>query len=176
MMNFYKISVCNYIIAFVYRYGRDYYVNDSRIAYGSREQGTRGDLNLHRAIDEENLENGNDDNSVSDLDSIFGRKILKKMRHSDCASFISNLERSKSLCSVRTYGIRRRFNRSKYVESEISGQFSSEHKCCSALSEYNRTIAQLERDVLHNDVWRNSFSSRRGTNNFVLNPLFEEYK
>lgn len=180
--NIKKKFLCDYIIKFVYRYARDYYINDSKTASGSREQRTCGDLNLHRAIDDENLENENDDECVSDLDSFYGRKIKKKMRYSEYASLNSNLERSQSLCSVRTYSIRKRINRPEYVESESSctsfhsGQFLKQHQCHSGLPEHNRTIAKLERDVLHNDVWRNSFSSRRGTNNFVLNPLFEEYK
>lgn len=166
----------------LYRYGRDYYINDSKTASGSREQRTCGDLNLHRAIDNENLGNENDDNSVSHLDSFYSRKIQKKMYYSDYASLSSNLERSQSLCSVRTYGIRKCVNRPEYVESEssctsfYSGKFLNQPQYRSGLPEYNRTITQLERDVLHNDVWRNSFSSRRGSNNFALNPLFEDYK
>lgn len=35
-------------------------------------------------------------------------------------------------------------------------------------------IAHLERDTLHRDIRRNSLSSRRGTRNFVINPLFNE--
>lgn len=156
----------------MYRYGRDYYINDSKTASGSREQRTCGDLNLHRAID---YANENDDDSVSDLDRFYGRKIQKKIHYSECASLISNLKRSQSLCSLRTYGIQKRVNRTEFAESESScptfssGEFSNQHQCHSGLPE-------LERDLLHNDVWRNSFSSRRGTNNFVLNPLFEEYK
>lgn len=37
------------------------------------------------------------------------------------------------------------------------------------------TIAQLEREILlHHDIRRNSLSSRRGTRNFVINPLYNE--
>lgn len=35
-------------------------------------------------------------------------------------------------------------------------------------------VALLERDTLHRDIWRNSLSSRRGTRNFVINPLYDE--
>lgn len=38
----------------------------------------------------------------------------------------------------------------------------------------SQTIAQLERDALHRDIRRNSLSSRRGTRNFVINPLYNE--
>lgn len=37
------------------------------------------------------------------------------------------------------------------------------------------TVAQLEREILHHhDIRRNSLSSRRGTRNFVINPLYNE--
>lgn len=37
------------------------------------------------------------------------------------------------------------------------------------------TIAQLEQEILHHhDIRRNSLSSRRGTRNFVINPLYNE--
>lgn len=38
----------------------------------------------------------------------------------------------------------------------------------------SQIIAQLERDTLHRDIRRNSLSSRRGTRNFVINPLYNE--
>lgn len=42
------------------------------------------------------------------------------------------------------------------------------------VSSQKNPIAQLERDTLHRDIHRNSLSSRRGTKNFVINPLYNE--
>lgn len=38
----------------------------------------------------------------------------------------------------------------------------------------NETLKQLESKMLHNDLMRERFRARAGTNNFCLNPLFEE--
>lgn len=186
------------------RYRRDYYINDSKTASGSRALKTCGDLNLHHAVEDEDSENDNDaGDSVSDLisfhNSFRNKKQIKycfahlpkplisqrqrtmPLHSSPMPEMHSNLKRSQSLCSVRTYGIRKRLNQYGILRdvglcgspSNIyTEQDSSHHQ--PYRPECNRVIAQLERDTLHNDIRRNSFSSRRGTKHFVLNPLYDE--
>lgn len=202
------------------RYGRDYYINDSKSASGSRTLKSSGDLNRHRTIDDDDVNNGsgNDDgsgksspengyeesHSVSDLDSFYSNRSERQCRYRfahlpksmtirmngatkmmQSHLYESLLKRSNSLCSVRTYGLRKHFNNNvNYVDSTVSTlgqQYKRSTQPMSAASEQQQqhsggqTIAQLERDTLLSDIWRNSFSSRRGTRNFVINPLYSEH-
>lgn len=183
------------------RYGRDYYINDSKSASGSRASKTSGDLNRHHTIDDgddgENDNNNNPENnyeandSVSDLDSFYSSRseiqcryryahlpksltlrtneTMKKESHiSD-----SQLKRSHSLCSIRTYGLRKQFYRNDCIDALENNLDRKYEKLKPNHQPHgDKMIAHLERDTLHRDIRRSSFSSRRGTRNFVINPLF----
>lgn len=88
------------------------------------------------------------------------------------------LKRSHSLCSVRTYGIRKNLNHNDTLANTL-GRPNGKSRVIPQPNHQpphgGQTIAQLERDTLHNDIYRNSFSSRRGTRNFVINPLYTEH-
>lgn len=209
------------------RYGRDYYINDSKSASGSRSLKSSGDLNRHRTIDDDDgVDNGsnssNDDgsgknspengydesHSVSDLDSFYSNRSERQCRYrfahlpkpmtirmNGATKMMQShlyesklLKRSNSLCSVRTYGLRKHFNHNNMdcVDSSVSTldqQYKRQTQPMSVASEQQQqqqrnggqTIAQLERDTLLSDIWRSSFSSRRGTRNFVINPLYSEH-
>lgn len=161
------------------RYGRDYYINDSKSASGSRHLRGSGNLNLHRTIDDEDGPNEYDtSDSVSDLDSFYSNRSETQCRYryahtpmtfrtANWHSPPSQLKRSHSLCSVRTYGLRKRFNLPVSAQGHLNEQPEPSHRP-------RAIIAQLERETLHGDIRRNSFSSRKGTNHFVTNPLYTE--
>lgn len=86
------------------------------------------------------------------------------------------LKRSRSLCSVRSYGFRKRFNRNVGNGTDSLSIVFDENPQHKHKPQGGQTIAQLERDSLHSDIRRSSFSSRRGTRNFVINPLYTETK
>lgn len=181
-----------------HRYGRDYYINDAKTASGSRELKTIGNINRHRTVDDgdedSQLENEYDaGDSVSDLDSFYSNRSERQYRYryahlpKRMTFGMSNtmrmqlpindvpLKRSHSLCSMRTYGIRKRFNRNDYADSaEYTFDQVGEKPQHNHQPHGGQIIAQLERDTLHNDIRRNSFSSRRGTQNFVINPLYSD--
>lgn len=200
-------------MAFVCRYGRDYYINDSKSASGSRVLRTSGNINLHRTlddgdedidaaavaaeVDDSNLENDYDmSDSVSDLDSFYSNRSENQYRYRYAhspkpmtlqmkrASVMQsptndvNLKRSQSLCSVtglRNLSMKRndliatslRTLGQRYEKPQRSDDDQHQPK-------RGQMIAQLERDTLHNNIYRNSLSSRRGTRNFVINPLYNE--
>lgn len=134
---------------------------------------------------------------MSDLDS-FQNRLFNEKKSKYCYAHLSktltssrqimhwpmykNLKRSQSLCSMRTYGIRNRINKcddvsdgsfcgeSSNINSENATNFQSYR---TSQPEFKQMIAHLERDSLLNDIRRNSFSNRRGTQNFVINPLFD---
>lgn len=220
------IFIYYYLYVYAYRYGRDYYINDAKFASGSRSQKTCADLNLHRSIDDTDAGDVNhlddDGDSVSDLDRIFNRSdnIQSKYRyaHSPTPSTLRlksslllpnfDLKRSQSVCSVRSYGMRKRNCLKHRYNSKINTNSEDDGDDCSVDSlrilaeaqshdQYSKnqqhhqqqqqqyqnnkyqsygmqTIAQLERNALHRDIRRYSFSSRRGTKNFVINPLYDE--
>lgn len=112
--------------------------------------------------------NDGDDDSVSDLELYYNRKRCRNAHmpkyltlkpKNESYSLINNgsgeMKRSMSLCSLRTYEMK---------NNEIIK---------NRLNERN-IFAKFEEDALHSDIRRNSFSSRSGTRNFVLNPLFDE--
>lgn len=112
---------------------------------------------------------GDDDDSVSDLELYYNRKRCRNAHmpkyftmkpKNDSYSLINNngsgeIKRSMSLCSLRTYEMKN----NEIIKNRLSDR---------------NTFAQFEKDALHSDIRRNSFSSRSGTKNFVLNPLFDE--
>lgn len=93
------------------------------------------------------------------------------------------VKRSSSLTSLR--GSRRHSK----MPSDTSS-IAEESDCCARrsprvawydsgrqLSDFElpaNVVAQLEADLLHGNLRRDSFRSRSGTNNFVMNPLFND--
>lgn len=184
----------------IHRYGRDYYINDSKTASGSRTLRSSGNLNRHRTVDDDDNDgNGQPENdyderdSVSDLDSFYSNRSERQYRYRYAhlpkpMTLQTNktmqmqlpindgpLKRSHSMCSVRTYGLRKRMNRHDYADSS---QYTFDQPYEKPQHKHQphggQIIAQLERDTLHSDIWRSSFSSRRGTQNFVINPLYTD--
>lgn len=107
-----------------------------------------------------------DDDSVSDLDIYYNHKRVKHSRvpkyyslkaRTDHRSLKVNNKRSMSLCSL----------------SDDNG-VPNPNKNNNNLARPDVNVAQIEKTALHNDIRRCSFSSRTGTNNFVVNPLFDE--
>lgn len=76
-------------------------------------------------------------------------------------SFDSNMKRSMSLCSIRTY-------------MRSANELNDNGNIVSGNQQNESVVAHIERNALHSDIRRNSFSSRNGTRNFVINPLFDE--
>lgn len=108
-----------------------------------------------------------DDDSVSDLDIYYNHKRVKHSRvpkyyslkaRTDHRSLKVNNKRSMSLCSL----------------SDDNGVPNRKNNNNNNLARPDVNVAQIEKTALHNDIRRCSFSSRTGTNNFVVNPLFDE--
>lgn len=177
------------------------------------ETNTKLSAGVERRDDLDEMDNSGGD-SVSDLDRIFNRsndKIQYKYRfaHSPTPSTLRlksstlslahqyvDVRRSQSVCSVRSYGIRKRFCAHRYGMSDaddddscsvdsfsiLAKAQSTDHRKYKRQQHGHRTqndpkpeISQfLERSALHSDIRRYSFSSRRGTKNFVINPLYDE--
>lgn len=75
---------------------------------------------------------------------------------------IGHGKRSMSVCSLSSVG-------SSSLDGSGSGQAWS-----WADDDDFKTVAQIERSALHNDIRRNSFRSRNGTSHFVMNPLYHD--
>lgn len=161
-----------------------------------------GDINLHRTFDDdddnnpENDDDGDDvSDSVSDLDSFTSNRSQRQFRYRYAhlpkpmtlritSSKLmqspindASLRRSHSLNTLQAYGLRQRFNRNDCIvdttsSMQLDQQYEKHQQKHQPLN--GDTIAHLERDTLHGDVWRSVLSSRRGTQNFVINPLFSE--
>lgn len=147
--------------------------------------------------DDNNPENDYDvSDSVSDLDSFYSNRSENQYRYRyahlpkpmtlqmkrtlamQSPSIDVQLKRSQSVCSVRT-GIRNlQMKRNDLIATSLS-TLVDQHTEKPPQPNDRRlpggpTVAQLERDTLHSNIWRNSLSSRRGTRNFVINPLYNE--
>lgn len=175
-----------------FRYRRDYYINDSKIASGSRELKAASDVESHYDIDDndyEHLDNA-DGNNVSDSDSFYNRRqkrsrycythlfkpsILRMMTPKIFQETSFDLKRSQSVCSAKTFDSRKRFNVYNNDEDFIPNQMCRRTPHEDQSQEDCQVITQLERDTLYSDIRRYSFSSRRGTKNFVINPLYNDY-
>lgn len=153
---------------------------------------------MHRSIDDDDYNPDNDDDdgdddasdSVSDLDSFSCNRSQSKFRYRYAHlpkpmtfRFTSStllqslkhdvpLKRSHSLNSLQSNGIRKRFNRIVTSSSTLDQLYEKPPQ--THQPPIDDTIAHLERDTLHGDIWRSSLSSRRGTRNFVINPLYSE--
>lgn len=148
--------------------------------------------------DENSPENDYDvSDSVSDLDSFYSNRSENQYRYRYAhlpkpmtlqmkrASVMQSppidvqLKRSQSLCSVRM-GLRiLPMKRNDLIATSLStlGQRyekSERNDVDQRRPQGGQVIAQLERDTLHSNIYRNSLSSRRGTRNFVINPLYNE--
>lgn len=159
---------------FQFRYGRDYYINDSRTASGSRKTRTVGDLrNICIDNDDANAADDDDDDSVSDLELYNNHKrdhynkkssrVIKKSSTLDLCTekyfpHLDNNNNNNNLC-----------RRSMSVCSLSSG----EHEPSSSTLK-NENVSQFEKFALYNDVRRYSFRCSNGTSHFVINPLFND--
>lgn len=172
-----------------FRYERDYYINDSKKASGSRRQKTCKNLELLYGISDNDRDDP--DNAlgdiVSDSDSFYNSSqkqsrymhLFKRAIPQMTASQIfqktpSDLKRSQSVCSVRTFHLGRRLNDHNIDEDSCKYQMYRQRQHEDQSQQNGQVITQLERDTLYNDIRRYSFSSRRGTKNFVINPLYNE--
>lgn len=179
------------------RYGRDYYINDAKMSTGTRKTNSlygdnHNSFAAHSTIDQDHNNNRNhnkrintssgsdhDTDSVSELEIIFNRKqsrhavTLNRNVRKKWPPVESLMKRSMSLCSVRSYANkaingndRRPLHSSTYIGSS---------NCSLDQLTPAKSIGQIEEQALHSDIRRCSFRSRNGTNNFVVNPLFDEY-
>lgn len=185
-MQRYEIAIIGMFLALNCRYGRDYYINNARISSGtrpsdhidfdsknsvggrSRDQDHNNNRNHSKRMDTSS-DSDNDADSVSDIEIIFNRKqtlnavtltrnVPKKWPPADAL-----LKRSMSLCSVRAYA---------HTGTDTTHNTSS--NCSLDQLAPVKSIGQIEQQALHSDIRRCSFRSRNGTNNFVVNPLFDE--
>lgn len=181
------------------RYGRDYYINDVKTSSGNqRSHHIYGDSEKsfgahHIDQDYNNNKNskrinsatsggGDDDDgtdSVSDLEIIFNRKqtrnavtLAQKWPPADML-----LKRSMSLCSVRSYANKAINGNDRNMHANIYSTHNGIRSSNCSLDQLTpaKSIGQIEEQALHSDIRRCSFRSRNGTNNFVVNPLFDEY-
>lgn len=179
------------------RYGRDYYINDAKVSSGTRkmnhvyvdgstahstDQDYNNNRNRCKRISGSDHDHMSDSDSVSDLEIIFNRKqirnavTLSRKVRKPWPPANSLLKRSMSLCSVRSFTYRAinnsdRMRSSTHSTSSYNGNSSN----CSLDQLAPRSIGQIEEQALRGDIRRCSFRSRNGTNNFVVNPLFDEY-
>lgn len=84
------------------------------------------------------------------------------------------VQRSSSLNSLKRYKNVRSSHKSDDERSIRSMTDGIEYKSQSQLELPLEVVNQLERYALHGNVRRDSFRSRSGTKNFVLNPIFDE--
>lgn len=117
---------------------------------------------------------------------------------------VQRLERSQSTCSLQSSNLRNRFNSNATTTSAwaLNGHHQYENlplnrqKCrhqrptspspslpitlndhkfyAKGVQTKDNDVRKLEHDFLHREIWRNSLTSRRGTRNFVINPLYNE--
>lgn len=167
-----------------FRYERDYYINDSKKVSGSRGQKTCENLNLLYGIGDDDRDDS--DNAVGDIVSdsdsfhnhsqkqsrycythLFKPSISRMTASQIFRKIPFDLKRSQSVCSVEKFDLGRRLNFCKYQMYR-----RKQHEDQS--QQNGQVITQLERDTLYNDIRRYSFSSRRATKHFVINPLYNE--
>lgn len=96
--------------------------------------------------------------------------------HSIFENYKSNpVKRSTSLNSLKRYKNTRSSDDERSIRSMTDGlEYSRSHRSHSNFELPMEVINQLERHSLHGNVRRDSFRSRTGTKNFVLNPIFDE--
>lgn len=85
------------------------------------------------------------------------------------------VKRSTSLNSLKRYQNSRSSDDERSVKSMTYGsKYSRPQGTRSSFELPPEVINQLERHSLHGNLRRDSFRSRSGTKNFVLNPIFDE--
>lgn len=194
----YKIDIIEIFLALNCRYGRDYYINNAKTSSGTRPsdhthidcdqsfdaRSTDQDYNNNRNNSKRmnacsDSGSDNDTDSVSDIEIIFNRKqtryavtlarnVRKKWPPADAL-----LKRSMSLCSVRTYAHNAR-DGDFHMHTGTNTTHNTSSNCSLDQLAPVKSIGQIEEQALHSDIRRCSFRSRNGTNNFVVNPLFDE--
>ncbi|KAJ6643313.1 hypothetical protein Bhyg_08273 [Pseudolycoriella hygida] len=154
------------------RYGRDYYINDSKSASGTRKKTP----SVQRY-------SSTDDDNVSDLDKQTARRTeqASDTKRIDYYRIFENyksnpVQRSTSLNSLRRYKNTRSSNVSddELSVKSMTNSFDYRRRRHSNFELPVEVINQLERHTLHGNLRRDSFRSRSGTKNFVLNPIFDE--
>lgn len=111
---------------------------------------------------------------MSDLDQY--KKIEPNTKSIDYYSIFENyksnpVKRSTSLNSLKRY----KNTRSSHLsDDERSVRSMTDGRSHSNFELPMEVINQLERHSLHGNLRRDSFRSRSGTKNFVLNPIFDE--
>lgn len=192
-----KTTILEHFLARNCRYGRDYYINNANLSYGARpsdhihvdtkkSSGARSNdqdhnnnrSNRKRTNVSSDSGSDNDTDSVSDIEIIFNRKqsrnavtlarnVRKKWPAADAL-----LKRSMSLCSVRTYAHNVHDGNIR-MHTGTHGTPNTTSNCSLDQLAPAKSIGQIEEQALHSDIRRCSFRSRNGTNNFVVNPLFD---
>lgn len=148
----------------------------------SIDQDHNNNRNRSKRISGTEHDQTSDSDSVSDLEIIFNRKHIRKAVtlsrkvRKPWPPADSLLKRSMSLCSVRSFTYKA-INKSDRMRSSIQSTASHNGSSsnCSLDQLAPRSIGQIEEQALRSDIRRCSFRSRNGTNNFVVNPLFDEY-
>lgn len=196
-------KLLNSFLSRTHRYSRDYYINDAKMASGGGGGRTlsigsddhhhdhNNNNNNRHHMSERMSASGSDNNvdsdSVSELEIIFNRKQHNRhavtltrntKKKKKWPSVVNTLpKRSVSVCSIRSYA-NKALNGSGRSTMHSSISTNSMHNGDSNYSLDRLTpfksIGQIEEEALHSDIRRCSFRSRNGTNNFVVNPLYND--
>lgn len=87
------------------------------------------------------------------------------------------VKRSHSLKSLRSYNRLNNSHTNKNIFSADNSHRNSSNSSISSSDSFQlppELMASLEKSMLHRNLKRDSFQSRRGTKHFVLNPIFDE--
>ncbi len=118
------------------------------------------DLDQYKKIEPNS--NTNRESQSIDYDSIFD-------------NYKSNpVKRSTSLNSLKRYKSTRSSDDERSIKSMNDGSKFRMNRSRTNFELPLEVISQLERHSLHGNLKRDSFRSRSGTKNFVLNPIFDE--
>ncbi|GAB0097555.1 hypothetical protein DMENIID0001_132050 [Sergentomyia squamirostris] len=162
------------------RYGRDYYINDAKKSSGTRKKpATPSDDFPSRSSEEDKVSVKvvkpqillNDDEawhvtSHTTTSSYILNKFLEGSGHSDTFVRNTSLRRSVSLKSFRAHNL--------LDEVEVHSVDRRKVRKTNSFRPTPKEVATFEAQMLHNDLRRNSFRARKGTANFVLNPIFDD--
>lgn len=94
-----------FFVFFCIRYGRDYYINDAKMASGSRALKSSGDLNLHRTFDEDGIEIFGNDEYDDDHNNNY-TKIRRENEYSasdSVSDLLDSFNRNRSEQKCRMY-------------------------------------------------------------------------
>lgn len=162
-------------INFLYRFGRDYYINEAKKSSGERLKFSQ--MN-QRSQDENVSENQtffnnhesrfipNNHNNVTDS------YIMDKFLNEGTNQQTSAVSRSLSL-NFKTKKLKS--NNSIYSESSKKPSVKKRPHSISDFNNLNSNVLrQYEAEMLFSDIKRDSFRPRSSTKNFALNPIFDE--